>query len=166
MKTIKIVGKNYCGQYTKERVACRGIVLKDNNMLLSYETLTDQWMIPGGGIDEGETYEECCIREIAEETGVLVNPLKCYLEIFEYYENYKYIDKYFICEAVGTTERKLTKREKEVGMEPRWIPFSEIKNIFSKHNDYASTNEMKRGMYFREYNALCELEEVKNDTSI
>lgn len=28
-----------------------------------------KWSVPAGGLEAGETIEECCIREIAEETG-------------------------------------------------------------------------------------------------
>lgn len=42
----------------------------------------------------------------------------------------------------------------EAGLEPRWIPLNEAIDIFSKHQDYADENEMKRGAYLREYNAL------------
>ena len=51
----------------------------------------------------------------------------------------------------------MTDREKEVGMEPRWIRVDRIIDIFSKHADYADTDEMRRGLYLREYTALTEL---------
>lgn len=157
MKVIDIIGENYFGNWNKTTTGCRGIVIDGENILLSYETKTDQWMIPGGGSEDNESDEECCIREIAEETGILTEPSACQLEIDEYYENYKFVNRYFICKAVGTTEQKLTKREKAVGMEPRWLPIAEIKDIFSKHASYEGVDEMRRGMYLREYTALNEL---------
>ncbi len=44
----EIVGKNYAGKWDRVRIGCRGIVMKDSRILLSYETATDQWMIPAG----------------------------------------------------------------------------------------------------------------------
>lgn len=69
MKTINIYGENKYEQSTKYREACRGIVLKEDKILLTYEVNTDQWFIPGGGLESGETIKECCARELAEETG-------------------------------------------------------------------------------------------------
>ncbi len=157
MKAVSIVGENYFGKWDEIRTACRGIVIDGEKILLSYEAKTDQWMIPGGGLEDGESEAECCIREIAEETGVMVEIVHCLLEIDEYYENCKWVNKYFICKATGTTEIKQTKGEMEVGMEPRWRSVSEIKDIFSKYNSYEGIDEMRRGMYLREYTALMEL---------
>ena len=39
-------------------------------------------------------------------------------------------------------------------MEPRWLQIAEIKDIFSKHNLNNGIDEMRRGMYLREYTAL------------
>lgn len=157
MKTIDIIGENYFGNWTKTRTACRAIVIKDNKLLLSYERFTGQWMIPSGGLEKGEEEEECCIREVAEETGILIKPSKCLLEIDEYYEDWKWVNRYFVGEITGHTGINLTEREKEVGMEPRWLPIEEITAIFSQHHLYAETDEMRRGMYLREYTALREL---------
>ena len=74
MKIIEIFGEERDPEYTKIREGCRGILIRDSKILLSYEKNIDQYLIPGGGIEEGESLAECCIREMAEETGVEVEP--------------------------------------------------------------------------------------------
>ncbi len=157
MKTINIVGDNYFGKWNKTRTACRSVVIKDGKMLLSYETGTDQWMLPGGGLEADEDEKECVIRETAEETGFVIKPSECLLEIDEYYEDWKWVNRYFFGDITGETERNLTEREIEVGMEPRWMQVEEMVEIFSKHADYTDRDEMRRGMYLREYTALKEI---------
>ena len=154
MKTIDIYGENRFEQYTKVRESCRGIVIKNDKILLTYEVNTDQWFIPGGGLENDENIQECCIRELVEETGCVVNANELYLTINEYYEEWLFVSHYYICDYVGETERALTEREIEVGLEPRWISLEEAIDIFFKHQDYADKNEMKRGAYLREYKAL------------
>ena len=157
MKILEIIGEDYFGHWTSTRAGCRAVIIKDEKILMSYETKTDQWMLPGGGLEENESEEECVIREVAEECGVLIRPSSCVLEIDEYYEDCKWVNLYFFAEVTGETEKALTDREIEVGMEPRWMPVSEIYRIFSTHQDYDGKDEMRRGMYLREYMALTEL---------
>ena len=45
MKIIDIYGENRFEQYTKLREACRGIVIKNDKILLTYEVNTDQWLV-------------------------------------------------------------------------------------------------------------------------
>ena len=157
MKTIRITGDNYFGHWEHSRTACRGIVIREGMLLLSYETETGQWMIPGGGLEDGEDETACCVREVAEETGVLIRPSPCVLEIDEYYEDWRYVSRYFFGEVRGSCEIRLTDREREVGMEPRWLSVGEAIGIFSQHASWADTDEMRRGLYQREYLALCVL---------
>lgn len=42
MKIIDIVGDNYLGKWNKTRTACRGIVIENPEILLSYESVTGQ----------------------------------------------------------------------------------------------------------------------------
>ena len=158
MKTLEIIGENYSGNWDKTRTACRGVVINGGRILLSYETVNDQWMLPGGGLEPGENEQECCMREVSEETGILIRPSECVLEIDEYYEDWKWVNRYFFGTVEGHTAIRLTEREKEAGMEPRWLPLEKIKDIFSDHATYADTDEMRRGMYLREYTALCALD--------
>jgi len=163
MDVITICGENRFPNTDHVREACRGIVFSDGKLLMTYEEKTDQWFIPGGGREGAESYEECCIREIAEETGVLVNPRERLLTVNEYYEDWLYISHYYICDAVGTCERNLTAREMEVGLVPRLITSEEALEIFSHHNDYAGEQEMTRGCYLREYHALLRLMEWQRE---
>lgn len=157
-----IYGENRFPKHTKIREACRGILLDFDKILLTYEVNTDQWFTPGGGLEGKESITQCCARELAEETGLLVEPFNHYLTINEYYDDWLFISHYFLCRIIGKTQRLLTERELEEGLEPRWIPFAEALSIFSKHQDYAD-NEMKRGAYLREYEALCALTGTNTD---
>ena len=157
MKTLEIVGENYCGKWQKSRTACRGIVLNGENLLLSYAARTGEYMLPGGGVEGSETDRECCIREIAEESGVMTEPSECKLEIIEYYGDERFVNRYFLCRQIGSAQRCLTKAEEELGMEARWVPLSRMQAVFGAHQSYAGTNEERRGIYLREYTALTEL---------
>ncbi|MBQ6589493.1 MAG: NUDIX domain-containing protein [Butyrivibrio sp.] len=156
MKERDILGENRFETYTKTREGCRAVIVQDGKILLSHEHVVGWWLIPGGGLEEGETLEECVVREVEEETGKIVRPLYQYLKINEYYEEWRYIDDYFVCELVGDGQMKLTEAEIRRGVKPEWIPLEDAIEMFSKHQDYAETEEEKRGAFLREYIALQE----------
>ena len=156
MKEIEILGANRYDTFTKTRSGSRGIIVYDGKLLLSHEIKSGWWLVPGGGLEENETYEECCIREVEEETGFIVRPVREFLILYEYYEEYRYISHYFVCEVTGNGQMKLTEAEKRRGLEPQWLPFQEAVDMFSRHQDYADTSEEKRGSYLREFTALLE----------
>ena len=53
------------------------IISKDSNLLLTQRSpklaFPNAWVMPGGHIEIGETLEECVIREVREETGIIVS---------------------------------------------------------------------------------------------
>ena len=140
------------------------MVIEDGRILLSYAVRDDLWMIPGGGLEAGEDEGTCCVRELAEETGRVVLPSACALELDEYYEDCKYVSRYFFGAVVGRCEPKLTEAERRMGLEPRWLPVEEALRIFSRHADYGDIDEERRGIYQREYTALSEL--LRGSTNI
>ena len=162
MKELDILGDNCFETFSKTRTGCRGIVVNDGKILVSRETNVDLWLIPGGGLEDGETLVECCAREVLEETGFIIEPVEEYLLVNEYYEEYKYVTHYFICKMVGLGHQNLTEEEKSRGLVPKWLDLQDLLSIFSEHQKYAKTNEMKRGMYLREYTALKEFLEAKS----
>jgi len=61
--------------------SCVRVVLQDagGRILLFRAQLESRssehwWELPGGGIEPGETYQQTAVRELAEETGLLVSP--------------------------------------------------------------------------------------------
>ncbi|MBQ7183538.1 MAG: NUDIX domain-containing protein [Clostridia bacterium] len=156
MKTVEILGANRFKTFSRTRIGSRAVIERDGMILLSHETLSGWWLVPGGGMEEGETPEICCVRETEEETGLIVTPLRQFLTLVEYYEEYRYISHYFVCEAAGTGQMRLTDAEKKRGLEPRWIPLRDAVGIFARHQEYAAVSEEKRGAYLREYTALRE----------
>lgn len=153
MNKLEIKGDNYFSKYDFVRPASRAVIIKDGKILLSYETKHNIWMLPGGGKEIDETYRNCVIREVEEETGYLFVPSKCVLEIDEYYENVRYTSKYFVGTITGKKEIHLTEEEIKGGLIAKWVPVQEALDIFSKHSEIKDFEE-KRGLYLRECVAL------------
>ncbi len=86
----------------------RAIIFNEKNELLLVKNDGNQpWFTPGGWLDGFETLEETCIREVFEELGLKIRPLK--LLKIDYYrqtaeenvkwkENINKIEHYFLCE--------------------------------------------------------------------
>jgi len=75
------------------------------------EPMKGQWSLPGGALETGETLEQGIIREVREETGLEVKPLKV-LEIFERITRdahgvpeYHYVLIDYICRITGGSLR-------------------------------------------------------------
>jgi len=57
-------------------VRCQTVVLQNGCILLlrhaNFERGTSYWWLPGGGLEQGETFEQAAIRETLEETSLVV----------------------------------------------------------------------------------------------
>ena len=53
------------------------IVLNENNeLLLQLRSDTNDWGLPGGGMEIGDSFEETACKELYEETGLIAEELK------------------------------------------------------------------------------------------
>ena len=52
--------------------AAGGVVVRDGLVALVHRPRYDDWSLPKGKLDSGESFEEAALREISEETGLLV----------------------------------------------------------------------------------------------
>lgn len=69
---------------------CGILLLKDNKVLLQLRKDVNKWCIPGGLMELGETFFECAIREVFEETGLTVNSAN----LFGIYSGKKFFAEY------------------------------------------------------------------------
>ena len=150
-ETIEQISSTYSAPHKETRVSCRAIVAKDGKMLFSNETKTGIYMSPGGSLEDGETLEECCIRELMEETGFIVKPLNPFITVKEYCYDILYISHYFICEITGECERALTETESFKGMAPAWLDFDKALEVFGI---YKELHPDKESLYLREFTVI------------
>ena len=67
-------------RYDLERDAVRVVLTDAGGRILLFHAVTADggpagwWDLPGGGIDDGETYLEAAVREVREETGLVLDP--------------------------------------------------------------------------------------------
>lgn len=157
MKNIKITNPDYIGHVDVIRHACRGIVVKQGKILLSYEQSNNQYLIPGGGVENNESLVDCCKREVLEETGCICEPRVNYLDIDEFFANWNYINHYFICQLTGeNAELHLTAGEKSRGVTFVWVELEKALKIFSQYEQYLHSDSSRFGLYRREFLALKE----------
>jgi 8-oxo-dGTP diphosphatase len=51
--------------------AAGGVVLRDGRIAVVHRPRYDDWSLPKGKLDHGESWEECALREVREETGLV-----------------------------------------------------------------------------------------------
>ena len=154
MKTVEIIDKGYRGSCKYTRDASRGIIVRDGKILISHEVNSGHYLLPGGGMEDGETPEECCIRELLEETGYIVRIVKPIAVIKEYYEEAMNTSYIYVCEIVGEGEHKPTEQEIEVGAQPEWIDYNEMRNKYASCEEIRPGNEGIYRNMKREFEAL------------
>lgn len=120
------------------RNSAKALVVSEGKVLLNKcrSRLGEYYALPGGGQHPGETLEEAVKRELLEETGVSVRPIRLaalYERIASGREDGANHKMYFIflCERENVPVKKPTERDSyQIGIE--WVPIETIEktNLF------------------------------------
>ena len=112
--------------------AAGGVVLRDGHVAVVHRPRYDDWSLPKGKLDPGESFQKAALREVEEETG-LVCTLAAELAPTEYRDrkDRPKIVRYWRMDVV-----------EDPGFEPndevdelRWLPVAEAIDLVSYDHD-------------------------------
>lgn len=147
----------------KYRLAARGIVLKDTQILMIYSKFYNDYTFPGGGVENGEDEILALKRECIEEAGVIIQNIRPFYKIFEKREldDKTYLlheSHFYLCDIKDFCERHLEDYEVALGYETVWVSIDDaIKSNLEKMNLLKETDY--KGVLERE---LLILNKLKN----
>jgi 8-oxo-dGTP diphosphatase len=114
----------------RRRVPCVGAIVRDADRLLLVRRGTEPgrglWSVPGGRVEAGETAHDAVVRELAEETGLPVEPV----EVAGIVERdgpggvVYVIEDWFARVAPGTDPAGV--RAGDDADEARWVPLTDV----------------------------------------
>jgi 8-oxo-dGTP diphosphatase len=119
-------------EYPEAPIVGVGAVVIDGTRVLlvrrGHEPLKGEWSLPGGALELGETLQQGIIREVLEETGLVVEPASI-VEVFDRITSdkasgrvrYHYVLVDFVCHVSGGTLRSGSDAD-----EARWVGREEL----------------------------------------
>ncbi|KAB7663017.1 NUDIX hydrolase [Bacillus sp. B1-b2] len=120
------------------RTAAYGLFFQSGKLAV-VQTSDGNYFLPGGGIEQNETQQECIIREAVEEMGMEIQIMD-YIGVAQRYfystNEYKYYlseGHFFLCEITRQIGQPL-----EEGHILIWMkPFNAIEELFHEHQSWA-----------------------------
>lgn len=156
--------KNYIVNGTVgRRPSVRGIIIKDGKVAMMHSLKYDYYKLPGGGIEEGESYEDTLVREVKEESGLVVKKIS--IQEFGYVRRIEkgkiediFIQEnfYFLCDVEETVQtQELDDYEEEEGFTLEFV-IPEHAISVNKNADHGDKTESQTfaGMILRENRVL------------
>ena len=141
----------------------QGLIIQDDHLLLIkhriHKTGRAYWVIPGGGIEAGETEEECVIREMKEETHLEVVIDRLLLDEPAHPDSPYQWRKSYLCRPVGGTAAPGYEPEPDAAefygiVEVRWFDLQEESSwgaeIFSDPFTYPQLSRAREALGYQD----------------
>lgn len=137
----KIVGREYIW-----RPAVYGLIFKDQRKQVAIiQTSDSKYFLPGGGIENNETHEECLKREAIEEMGMNIEMghfLGCARRYFYSTKEFKYYvseGNFYLCNIGEQIQKPIEEDHFLTWMDPS----EAIENLFHEHQSWAVRQAVK-----------------------
>ena len=128
MKTI-ILGEKFVNQKYDFRETCFGICERNGQILLTKKTKKNEIAMVGGGIEKGETHENCLRREFLEESGYTIESINelCVVDCFWLAGGQWPMESLANFYVVNLSEQASAPIED--AHIPLWVPIEEVENL-------------------------------------
>ena len=135
------------------KVRVTGVLIENRNMLLLAQKVTSErsWSLPGGSLEYGETIEACCVREMREETGLIIEVERLLYICDRFHDRGQVVHLTFEVKKIGG---QLTLgSESEPGANPihniKWVPLKSLTRygFTPRFQDLALSNFPNAGTY-------------------
>jgi 8-oxo-dGTP diphosphatase len=114
-----------CGNYNNRGISIDAFIIKNDSILLikrGVEPDKGKWATPGGYIDWDESAEEALVREVKEETGLIVK--KC--EFFKVYSSPSRHPKQVITLVYIVEVEDVEAKKGDDAVEVKWFPITSL----------------------------------------
>lgn len=123
--------------FPREVHAAGGVIVRDGLIAVVHRPHREDWSLPKGKLDAGESFEEAALREIREETGFDVVLGEELTEVrYEDHKGRPKLVRYWLMTIVGG---EFTEND-EVD-ELRWVAPNDALSLLTYENDHAVVRE-------------------------